>query len=298
MVRTDVTESAVEFSCGTDALLGILHAPRTLRGDSGVLVIVGGPQYRVGSHRQFVLLGRYLAAHGIPVFRFDYRGMGDSDGEARDFSEVTDDIGAAIAAFREQLPGVRQMTLWGLCDAATAAAAYAHRDAGITGLVLLNPWVRSESGNARAYLRHYYLQRLLQGAFWRKLLQGGFDPRGSLTDLLAKVRQSRTMRPVPPRDDESPAGSTQAGSLAEALLADLDRFGGHIGLVLSGRDLTAAEFADVVMQSARWRRIRETKRVSTLRLDDADHTFSRSEWRDRVAQQTLEWVTSGLDQQD
>jgi alpha/beta superfamily hydrolase len=49
-----------------------------------VLVIVGGPQYRAGSHRQFTLLARSLAEQGFAVLRFDYRGMGDSTGAMRD----------------------------------------------------------------------------------------------------------------------------------------------------------------------------------------------------------------------
>ena len=63
-------ERPVQFSCGTDRLLGILH-PGAPDSERGVLVVVGGPQYRVGSHRQFVLLARALAAAGIPVLRFD-----------------------------------------------------------------------------------------------------------------------------------------------------------------------------------------------------------------------------------
>ena len=47
--------------------------------------MVGGPQYRVGSHRQFTLMARAFAAAGYPVLRFDYRGIGDSEGESRGF---------------------------------------------------------------------------------------------------------------------------------------------------------------------------------------------------------------------
>ncbi|HLB84425.1 MAG TPA: hypothetical protein VJK00_06820, partial [Steroidobacteraceae bacterium] len=46
-----------------ERLIGILHRPQT-QGNltRGVVVVVGGPQYRIGSHRQFVLLARSLAA--------------------------------------------------------------------------------------------------------------------------------------------------------------------------------------------------------------------------------------------
>jgi len=78
-------ERASVFGCGGDRLVGILHAPAERARDIGVLVVVGGPQYRVGSHRQFVRMARDFAAAGYPVLRFDHRGIGDSDGAARSF---------------------------------------------------------------------------------------------------------------------------------------------------------------------------------------------------------------------
>src|SRR5690606_34644237 len=106
----------------------------------GVLIIVGGPQYRVGSHRQFVLLARYLAERGIPVMRFDYRGMGDSDGDMRTFEHVGKDLGSDIDYFFSECSFLKDIVIWGLCDAASAALFYAHQDRRISGLVLLNPW--------------------------------------------------------------------------------------------------------------------------------------------------------------
>lgn len=93
----------------------------------GVLIIVGGPQYRVGSHRQFVLLSRRLAGEGYPAMRFDYRGMGDAGGAMRSFEDVRADIGAAIEAFQRAVPSLRRIVLWGLCDAASAALLYVRR---------------------------------------------------------------------------------------------------------------------------------------------------------------------------
>ena len=76
-------------------LTGILSQPEQAS-DTTVIVVVGGPQYRVGSHRQFLQLARHLARQGYPVLRFDGRGMGDSSGLLRSFEEIDDDIGAAI----------------------------------------------------------------------------------------------------------------------------------------------------------------------------------------------------------
>jgi len=72
-------EEALVFDCGGSSLIGVLSGA-ALAAERGVLIVVGGPQYRAGSHRQFTLLARHLAERGVPTLRFDYRGMGDSDG--------------------------------------------------------------------------------------------------------------------------------------------------------------------------------------------------------------------------
>ena len=178
----ETKEIPVVFSCHTEELIAILHQPKTPL-KTGVLIVVGGPQYRVGSHRQFVLLARMLADNGVPVFRFDYRGMGDSNGIVRSFSNVDDDIKSAVDKFYQNSPNLCGVIIWGLCDAASAASFYAYQDNRIKGLVLLNPWVFTEQGAAKTYLKHYYLQRLCNPDFWHKVLSFQFNYRQSFFSL-------------------------------------------------------------------------------------------------------------------
>ena len=70
-------ERPLHFKCQDTSLIGILSMPED-SGKRGILIVVGGPQYRTGSHRQFTLLARQFASDGIPTMRFDYRGMGES----------------------------------------------------------------------------------------------------------------------------------------------------------------------------------------------------------------------------
>ena len=58
------SEQTLVFECAGEQLLGVAHRGKA---STGVLVVVGGPQYRVGSHRQFVLMARDLAKAGYPV---------------------------------------------------------------------------------------------------------------------------------------------------------------------------------------------------------------------------------------
>src|SRR5450830_2034009 len=120
-------ERSLSFTCDGAQLFGIASIP-AVPAARGVLIVVGGPQYRAGSHRQFALLARSLAARGIPALRFDYRGMGDSSGAARDFNDVDADLRAAVDEFCARVPSLREVVIWGLCDAASAALFYAGQD--------------------------------------------------------------------------------------------------------------------------------------------------------------------------
>ncbi|APA71364.1 hydrolase [Janthinobacterium sp. 1_2014MBL_MicDiv] len=260
-------------------LVGILSLPAA-PGPRGVLIVTGGPQYRVGSHRQFVLLARALAQLGVPVLRFDLRGMGDSEGAPRDYRAAGPDIAGALAQFFDAVPALREAVLWGLCDGATAAACHAPRDARITGLVLLNPWVRSGTGLARATLRHYYLPRLLQVAFWRKLAGGGM-PLGA---SLASLRQvTAATRAAAPEESDAPA---------PALLRALAQFQGKVLLILSGDDLGAREWQALLDGDPAWRAVAARAQWTQAQVDGANHTFASAAWRADVEQLCARWIAS------
>ena len=274
-----VEQRALRFSCHACWLIGIISVPQQPLG-RGVLIVTGGPQYRIGSHRQFTLLARHLAEQGIPVMRFDYRGMGDSEGGARTFEAVDDDLQCAVKEFFKSVPELKEMVIWGLCDGASAAALYARQDSRVCGLILLNPWVRTEQGAALATLKHYYVARLAQRDFWRKLAHGAVKPGQVLTSL----RQLLGAATVPPDNPQA--------LLPARLLDSLSYFKGRILIVLRGEDLTAREFSDLQKSSAPWRRLSSAPSVQQVELAGANHTFSRRDWREQVAHLSATWVTS------
>jgi len=173
---------------------------------------------------------------------------------------------------------MRDVVIWGLCDAACAALFYAPQDARVSGVVLANPWVRTTQGEARTYLKHYYLPRLFSAAPWRKLLRGELDLAGSAASLARNFRQAGL--------------ASEGATLAERMAAAAARFRGRILLILSGDDLTAKEFVDASDGSARWRALLKAPRLTRHVLAEANHTFSRREWRDQVAAWTASWLPS------
>jgi uncharacterized protein len=265
-----------------EAGFGILATPPTQAAPIGVLIVVGGPQYRVGSHRHFVQLARELAAAGFACLRFDHRGMGDSPGPVPNFERLDDDIAAALDAFMREQSHLQGVVLWGLCDGASAALMYtAHRqDPRVCGLALLNPWVRSPQSEARAQVSHYYSQRLRSLAFWRKLFQGGVGWR-QLSNWWQTWHRARISAPVAAKPP-FPAVMAQGWQ----------GFQGPILLQISVPDLTAQEFLDTAAQS--WPNWLSKPLLTRHDHASASHTFPALADKRLVNQQLVDWLRSAF----
>jgi exosortase A-associated hydrolase 1 len=257
-------------------------------GELGVLMFVGGgPQYRVGGHRQLVLWARTLAEQGIPVMRFDYRGVGDSGGEFRGFEHIEADTRAAIREAFERLPTVKRLILWGECDASSAILMHAHEEPRVVGISLQNPWARTTTGQAKAYIKYYYLRRLMERSFWQRVFQAKFNPFKSFFSLLQHVLQA-SRRVSPPAGAEGHGNS----SYIERMKAGCRAYKGEVLLYISGRDLIAREFDEMVASDKEWSVLMRRQTVRRIDLPLADHTFSSAAMRQSVIDSASEWIRS------
>lgn len=188
----------LSFACEGAALAATLdEAP----GTTGLLIVSGGNEIRSGAHRGMVTLAARIAAAGHPVFRFDRRGIGDSEGENSGFTGSASDIAAAIAAFREAAPQLARIVAFGNCDAASALLL--HQPLPLDALILANPWTYEAEAETdgepalppAAAIRARYLARLADPKSLLRLLRGEVD--------LAKLRRGlsalgqRTAAPPP-----------------------------------------------------------------------------------------------------
>lgn len=276
MIQVD----AFTFPCQGDALVGLLHRPEK-PAPFGLLILVGGPQYRVGAHRQYVHLARRAADAGIAVMRFDYRGVGDSEGVYPGFEHIGPDITAAVAEFRQRVPRLKGVVLWGLCEGASAILLSGVDAPGVAGAVLVNPWVHTEGTAAKTVLKHYYGQRLFDKAAWKRLMAGQVDVLGSLKGiaaLLGRLHASRT--------------SGDQRSYPDRMADGLRRFKGRTLLLLSERDLVAREFEDVAKSAPAWAGIMAACQMSRTMVANSDHTFSSEVWRQDAAEATIAFIRS------
>ena len=285
MTCAAIAEEVVTFDCAESRLWGILTRPSAdaVASDVAVLVVVGGPQYRVGSHRQFVLLARALASAGFPVLRFDSTGMGDSEGSVRHFDSTGPDLRAALDTLSRACPESSRIVVWGLCDGASAAFMFATDDRRVVGIVAANPWARSDGSLAVARVKHYYAARLLHREFWRKLLRGGLHWGASLRSLTNNLRAAYI-------NHRAGATAPDRGTFQAAMARGLTGFHGRVLLIVSGNDLTAREFLEHARSSSPWKGLLDHPKVSRLDLAEADHTFSHRSWLHIVEVETVAWL--------
>ena len=224
-------------------------------GTTGLVMVTGGTQTRIGSHRMYERLAKRLAEAGYPCLRYDRSGVGDSEGDETDWRDSGPDIAAAAAGFRREAPEVQRLIGFGLCDGASALAFHG-RAAGLDGLVLLNPWlVEAQAGApAPAAVKAHYRQRLTSLAGWKKLLSGSVSYRKLLKGVTSLAAR-------------------QPSTLAEEVAAALDRSRLPVALILASRDGTAIA-AEAEWAKPAYRRIRDTNPPPN-RIDSDSHTFAR-----------------------
>ncbi|MDN5935578.1 MAG: hydrolase 1, exosortase A system-associated, partial [Nitrosospira sp.] len=154
--------------------------------------------------------------------------------------------------------------------------------------------VRTQEGGARAYLKHYYAARLFQPELWNKIRRGNFNYAAAARSFSRIIGES-----LPGRNKNAAAAegatceeSRNCTPLPNRMFHGLSHFHGKILVVISGNDLTAREFSDMIKSSRGWQKLLASPRVTHLNLPEANHTFSRREWRDQVAAGTTDWIYS------
>jgi len=265
-------EEPFSFVCGGQRLYGILHRPQ---GEErrGVLVLHGWAGYRIGPGRLLVQLGRNLAERGFAVLRFDFRGRGESEGEAEaaTLSSMVADAQAALTAFREAL-SLPRITPLGVCSGGEVAFGLLEReevDSCIfwsvplsTQQVVVAQQVRRSARSLREYGR-----KLLRRETWEKLLRGEVHWRLVAKALWGKGRSG----PAPP----SPA--------------PVDPFSTFRGPLLF---LYGTADPDTTPALAHYRRLVERHRLPAQfhLVEGANHNFYSQEWHREVMEVTGRWL--------
>ncbi|MGH8946458.1 MAG: hypothetical protein ACRDVL_09935, partial [Acidimicrobiia bacterium] len=204
-VLDGATERAAFFGPG---IFGISHLPP---GDATGGLVICSPvhaEFR-RNYRREVLLARSLAAKGVAVQRFHYRGTGNSAGEGSDTTLATMQAdGLAAARWLSQQAGDLSLAFLGTRLGALAAAGAAARLPGAP-LVLWEPV--TEHG---PYLRDAVMAKVIRN------LKEGRSGNPSVEELLEELRRDGEMDVVGYSVDWPLVESIQEHSLAQEVGLD------------------------------------------------------------------------------
>lgn len=143
-------------------MIGVLSLPNGDRVPKRALLVWNtGISHRIGPQRMNVELSQSLAKLGMPVFRFDLTGRGDSSPREGSVPSVVLDVRDAMDILNETY-GIEEFILHGLCSGAIEAHYVAAADRRVVGLSMVDTY----SYRVGAYYRHYLRRRLISWKAW------------------------------------------------------------------------------------------------------------------------------------
>lgn len=254
----------VEFASGPNTLRGMLHLPEGARRPHPCMVFLHGlGGCRTESHFLFVAMARRLERRGVASLRFDFAGSGESDGDFADMTaggELADAEAALDFLRRHAAIDARRIGACGLSLGGCVAALLAGRPATDLRAVVLLAAV-ADTPRTAAMITFGELQEQLASRGWMDI--GGLKVSRAFIEDFIRREPVEALRQFP--------GQT---------------------LIVHGSD-------DTTVPAAQAEQFHQARQAAGLpsRLEiiaDADHTFERVEWTERVLSIVEEFVPAAL----
>lgn len=155
----------ISMAFGPDRhLVGTLTMPSDAPpGKVAVLLTNAGVIHRMGPHRFNVKLARALACHGIPCFRVDISGQGDSRTPIQKESferQAVIDLRTTMDHV-QRICGIDQFVIAGICSGAHNGLATALEDERVVGLWMLDGYAYATPKTQKVRYVHQLKSRLL-----------------------------------------------------------------------------------------------------------------------------------------
>lgn len=301
-----------------EKLFGVFHRPADGKAEVAVLMLSPGVKMRVGPHGLYNHMTESLVAKRLAVLRFDFHGLGDSEGDLTESrtAEVYNAIQSGryvedtldAADWMAKTYGFERFLAAGLCGGAITGLLAARQDDRIDGLLSLGIPVSFEGGEAD------YGKFLTRGQL--KTLEGGYvrnlkDPLRWLR-LLTFRSNFRVIGKVLMRRIREKLGRDQTAlspSRANALLANLNhKFPPAFFHMLTrrcpmlmlfgGTDRWEFEFTEKFEQVYADMLEKLPKTYEKIVVPEANHIFSKPTWRNEMQRHVDQWLSSYLKQPD
>jgi alpha/beta superfamily hydrolase len=295
-------------------LFGILHRPaHPCASGTAILLLSPGVKMRVAPHRLYLDMAERFVALGYTVLRFDFYGLGDSEGDVHE--EYLADLYGAVQVGRyihdtiaamdwmQSTHGTTKFIVSGLCGGAITGLLAAVKDPRIVGLLGLaipvildgsridfNKYMTDAQLNAT---RDGYLGKLASPGAWRSWIrfltfQSDYKmiARSLVKPVLAKLRRAEPMTAVPapsePADNTNPYFAPAFRHMVSTarpvylIFAEMDRLFWEFEKKFVERNRPMLD------AHAAWYGMHVTK--------DANHIFSFREWEEDMLEQCSRWL--------
>lgn len=293
-------------------LTGVVHEPdpKAARGVC-VLLLSPGIKGRVGPHRLYLKMAAGLVPLGYHVLRFDYHGLGDSEGVLveRVLADVycgvqsgryVDDTRAAMDWFGREY-GVERFVASGLCGGAISGLLAAAVDDRIQAVWCLGVPVTFDGGqeNWGKYLTRGQLDDL-KGAYLRKIASprawGRFFSGRSSYEVIWKIVRRMLGRGTPaasppaqgPGPDAPPPDNANP-KFAASFFAVVES-GRPVLLVFSGGDRLGWEFDEKFAARHGERLAALQDRFEVFTIEGANHILSDRRWVEQMLDHSVDWL--------
>ncbi|MBA2702187.1 MAG: hypothetical protein H0U58_10850, partial [Chloroflexi bacterium] len=161
------------------------------RSDLCAVFLNAGAIRRIGPNRLWVEAGRRWAASGVPTVRVDVEALGDADGDATMYADLsrfyTPNRGPQVTAILDALEASgagSRFILIGLCAGAYSAFTAAALDDRVIGAIAINPRILIWDPTLLDRRDAALVKRVFEPGSWRRILRG----QTSIAAVLAIAR--------------------------------------------------------------------------------------------------------------
>jgi pimeloyl-ACP methyl ester carboxylesterase len=281
-------ESVIEFG-PSRGLVGVLTQPPsgTSAHDVAVLIVNSGIIHRDGINRLHVRLARLLATRGYPCFRYDFPGIGDSEGGEVGEGIAQSNVAATIAAMHTLCASniAERFVVVGLCSGAIHSFYAACSDPRIVGAVMIDPTAMFSTFRHRVNRVLKLVRRGLRPVAWWRLVTGRYRVVDGVRNISTRMTDPGAPTQLDPSRDRNAwiASRNAFQSLIERQVRLLLIITRHNVDVYSYQRQIYDAYPDV-------EKLEATLRVS--RRPSADHTFSQEADRLFLDAEIVGWLDS------
>jgi pimeloyl-ACP methyl ester carboxylesterase len=289
-------------------LFGILHKPAHATSDLAIVLLSPGVKMRVGPECLYLRMTELFVRLGIPVLRFDFYGLGDSEGELKEthlkdvynhieVGRFVDDTFDAMD-WMQKHHGISRFILSGLCGGAITGLLAASRDPRVAGLLGLGitPLLASRAADPSLYmssgqlqhLRRGYLRNMLKLSSWLRLLTFKSDYRVLWRSVSTPLKKHLRRKPEAPTapvpyDDANPIFPPAFFKVLESRRPML--------LIFGGSDRLRWDFEEKFLARHRERLAALPQTYHVHVIENANHVLSFEEWQREMLEVSRGWLT-------